>query len=331
MALTNTELPTLLDHARKMDPDGRISPVIELLQTRNAFLQDAYVREGNLPTGHQVNTRTALPSVEWRKLNQGITPGKSRGAQVVETAGMLEGMLVVDVDVARLNGNDAAFIADETRAFAQALNKEAETAIAYHSTATAPEKIHGLIPRLDSTTGTFGTQVIKVTTSPSGADQASILFVGWGPDCFLFYPKGSRAGIETIDMGRQLWDDGSGGVVGKKFVANVTNWKWHFGLAIADGRQVVRIQYDTSAETPDLDTLAPAMIEATHRIQDPNGVRGVFYMNRTSFSLLHKQARSASKAASLTTENIGGRAVTSFLGFPVRVTDALTSTEANVA
>ncbi|MBC7818067.1 MAG: hypothetical protein IAG10_14350 [Planctomycetaceae bacterium] len=219
-------------------------------------------------------------------------------------------------------------MADEARAFAQALNKEAETAIAYHSTATAPEKIHGIIPRLDATTGTFGTQIIKVTASPSSSDQASILFIGWGAGAYLFYPKGSKAGIETIDMGRQLWDDGTG----KKFVANVTNWKWHFGISVPDGRQMVRIcNIDTSAEAADGDTIAPAMIEATHRIDDPNGIRGVFYMNRTVFSLLHKQSRNATKNSSLTIDSIGGKPVAMFLGYPVRITDALTSTEAIVS
>lgn len=329
MATVNATVPTLLDVARRMDPNGSIANVVETLQTQNVFLQDMPMVEGNLPTGHRITSRNVLPSVEWRKLNQGITPGKSGTTQVDESFGMLEGKSSVDIDLARLNGNEAAFRASEDKAFVQALNKEVETGIAYHSTLTAPEKFHGLIPRLDSTTGTFGSQVIKADATASGNDQCSILLVGWAPDkVFGIYPKGYPAGIETIDMGKQYVDDGTG----KTYLAWVTHWKWKIGIAVRDGRYLVRIcNIDVSAFDPTDETILNAMISAYHQLQSTNDCNPVFYVSRRTAAFLHREAKAAVGSSTLSLDNVAGKPITTVLGVPVRVTDALTSTEAVVS
>jgi hypothetical protein len=329
MATVNNTVPTLLDWARRQDPNGSIANIVETLQTQNVFLQDMPMVEGNLPTGHRITSRNVLPSVQWRKLNEGITPGKSGTTQVDESFGMLEGKSSVDIDLARLNGNEAAFRASEDKGFVQALNKEVETGIAYHSTLTAPEKFHGLIPRLDSTTGAFGAQVIKADATAAGNDQASILLVGWAPDkVFGIFPKGLPVGIETIDMGKQYVDDGTG----KTYLAWVTHWKWKIGVAVRDGRYLVRIcNIDVSAFAPGNDTIVNAMIDAYHQLQSVNDCSPVFYVNRKVATFLHKEAKTATKNATLSLDQIAGKPMASVLGVPVRVTDALTNTEAVVS
>ena len=57
--------------------------------------------------------------------------------------------------------------------------------------------------------------------------------------------------------------------------------------------------------------------------------RAAFYMNRTVKTELQIQQRMDSRAF-LTMENIAGRPVHSFLGVPVRTTDALLNAEARV-
>jgi hypothetical protein len=54
-------------------------------------------------------------------------------------------------DLAKLNGNEAAFRASEDDAFIAGLANDLETAFFYASTKTDPERIMGLSPRLDST------------------------------------------------------------------------------------------------------------------------------------------------------------------------------------
>ncbi len=333
MATLAQQLPTLLDKVKRMAPNGAIDNIVEQLTRRNPVLQDMVWNEGNLPTGHLFTSRTGLPAVSWRRLNEGVSPGKSLTDQITETCGLLEATSAVDCEQARLNGNEAAFRASEDNAFLQALNNEVSTGIFYHSTKTAPEKFGGLTPRFDAASGVSSlpqsSQIIKCAATSSGSDQTSIWLVCWGPDTvFGIYPKGTVGGIETEDMGKQLWDDGTG----KKFRAWVTYWTWRVGLCVKDWRYVVRIcNIDTSALVANSTEIIEAMIKATHQVQDFTMGRPVFYVNRTVGTYLHLQARNAVTNSTLTIENIGGQPVTKFLGIPVRETDALLNTEAIVA
>src|SRR3954466_3314842 len=127
MATVNATYPTLLDQAKRTDPNGAIANMVEYMSKRNAVLEDAVVVEGNLPTGHRMTARDALPSIGWRKFNEGVAPSKSIASQLDETAGMLEGWSVVDTELAKLNGNEAAFRASEDKGFTMAINNEIET------------------------------------------------------------------------------------------------------------------------------------------------------------------------------------------------------------
>lgn len=329
MATLNADLPTLLDQMQGLDPDGAVAQVVEALTKRNPVLEDMVVLEGNLTTGHRVTTRTGLPSVGWRRYNEGVAISKSRKGQYDEAAGQCEGMSAVDVKQARLGGNEAAFRASEDLAFVQAMNNEISTGIFYHSTKTAPEKFMGLSPRLDATTNPWAGQIISLDADDAVNDNTSIWLVCWGPDSvFGIYPKGSQGGIEHDDMGKQLWDDGSG----KRFRAWVTHWSWDFGLVVKDARQLARVaNIDTSNLAANADTLVDAMISAYYRIYDPNIGRLAWYCNRKIAEFLHRQARSATKNATLSIEEIEGKPVTRVMGAPVRVTDVITNTEAQVA
>jgi len=52
---------TYLDIASRLGPDNKIGAVIELMKRTNTILEDMYVVEGNLPTGHKSIIRTGLP------------------------------------------------------------------------------------------------------------------------------------------------------------------------------------------------------------------------------------------------------------------------------
>jgi hypothetical protein len=75
MATLSTQALTLADWAKRIDPDGRVPVVAELLSQSNEILEDAVFMEGNLPTGHRVVIRTGLPQVYWRALNQKCISG----------------------------------------------------------------------------------------------------------------------------------------------------------------------------------------------------------------------------------------------------------------
>ena len=122
-ATLSTGALTLLDWAKRLDPDGKVPTIVEMLGQTNEILEDMVFREGNLPTGHRTTIRTGLPVVYWRMLNQGVPPSKSTTAQVDEQAGMLEAWSEVDKDLALLNGNVSAFRLSEAKAFLEAMNQ----------------------------------------------------------------------------------------------------------------------------------------------------------------------------------------------------------------
>jgi hypothetical protein len=340
MAVINAGNPTLLDQIKRTDPQGNIVSVVELLQRRNPMLEDITFQEGNLTTGHRFSSRTGLPSVGWRRFNEGVSPSKSAVDNIDESCGMLEGMSVVDTALADLNGNAAAFRASEDSAFLQAFNNEVTTGLFYHSTKSTPEKFMGLSPRFDATTGASqslaASQIIKA--GGSGADNTSMWFVCWSPDSvFGIYPKGSQAGLQSEDLGKQLWDDLSStgaaqGYQGKKFTAWVTKWNWKIGLVVKDFRQVVRIANidisDALAGTGTQNTqqLLGNMIDAYYQMNEPMAGRTVIYCNRQIGAALHKMAM-AKTSSQLTLAEYNGRIITMFLGLPIRVTDALNSVE----
>ena len=139
---------TLADFAKRVDPDGKVPSIVELLSQSNEILQDMLWMEGNLPTGHRTTVRTGLPTVAWRLLNQGVQPSKSTTAQVDEQCGMLEAWSEVDKDLAMLNGNTAAFRLSEAQAFIEAMNQEMASTLFYGNAGLAAEEFTGLSIRL---------------------------------------------------------------------------------------------------------------------------------------------------------------------------------------
>lgn len=330
MSILADKYPTLLDLIRRMEPNGAIANVVESLTQDNNLLQFLTFQEGNLITGHRFTSRTGLPSIGWRRLNEGIEIGKSKTDQIDETCGMLSARSAIDVKLCELNGNGPAFRASEDIAFLQSLNNEVERSLFYATTKTAPEKFNGLAPRLDATTGNpAATQIIKHTTSPSGQDQTSIWLLVSGPDTiFGIFPKGTKAGIEQIDCGIQMVDDGTG----KTYRAYMTEWNWNLGLVVKDYRYVVRIcNIDVSSLDPTKDDIVPAMIMALGKVQSLTKGRAAFFCNRTIETMLRLQARNAVKNSSLTVDSIEGKPILSCDGVPIIRSDAILNTEAIVS
>ena len=329
-ALTSTYL-TLLDYAKREAPGGGIGEIIEVLAATNPIIADANVLEGNLATGHRSIQRSTEPSGSWRLLNYGVAAEKSTTVQKDDTCGILEAYSKVDVDVAMLSGNEAAFRASEDNAFISGLNSTAATAIFYGNTLTDPEQMHGLAPRYNDTDGNYSNQIISA--SGSGSDNTSVWLVTWGPKtCTLIYPKGSSAGLTSEDMGKQLVTDSNG----LMYTAYVTKFQWKLGLALMDYRYVIRIcnidvsdlSADASAGADLLDKLTDAYY-ARPTVDLGNMGKTFIYCNKTIAKFLHKQAQNKSNV-NLTIDSPAGKPIVSFLDAPVHVCDNIISTEAVV-
>lgn len=323
---------TLADWAKRLDPDGNVPKVVEMLQQKNEILDDMLFVEGNLPTGHRSTIRTGLPSVAWRKLNYGVPQSKSTTVTVDDTCGMLEARGQVDVDLAALNGNAAAFRLSENSAFLEAMNQEMASTLFYNDTDVYPERPLGLAPRFsDIGAGAPANAINIVDGGGIGSDNTSIWFIAWGAETVHgIFPKGSKAGVEHKDLGEGDAFDADG----NRFRALMDQWKWKNGLCVRDWRYVSRIcnidVSDVRTDITAIKNLLTLMIDAEERIQDMNTGRVAIYCNRTIRAALRKAIVEKIAASTLTEETVGGKRVTMWNGIPVRICDKLLLTEARV-
>jgi hypothetical protein len=329
MAALAANNPTLLDVAKRLDPDGKIASIVEILNANNQVLNDLTFVEGNLPTGHRATIRTGLPTPTWRKLYGGVQPTKSTTVQVTDSCGMLEAYAEVDKALADLNGNTAAFRLSEDAAHIEAMGQEMASTLFYGNEGTEPEAFTGLAPRYNSKSAQNADNIIDA--GGTGSDNTSIWLCVWGPQTgFGVYPKGSTAGLQMTDKGQVTVEnvDGNGG----RMEAYRTHYRWDAGLTIRDWRYFVRI---ANIDVSDLDTVANTkniinwMIQASERIPELGKGRAAFYMNRRlreklRLGILEKIS------TNLTWETVSGERVMTFDDIPVRRTDALVNTEARV-
>lgn len=331
MAALGTGNLTLSDQAKRTDPSGKISKIVELLSQSNELLDDMVWREGNLETGHRTTVRTGLPAVAWRLLNQGVVPSKSTSAQIDEQVGMLEAWSEVDVDLAKLGGNVSDLRLSEARAFIESMNQEMAQTLVYGNGGVAPEEFTGLSPRYSLSTATNGTNVIKGGSVDT--DNTSVWLIAWGDETVSgLFPKGSQAGLIHNDYGETTVET-IAGLPGARMRAYQERWQWKAGLLLKDWRYVVRIcNLDVSilngGVTVDLIALMEQAVETL-----PNRLgRPVFYMNRTARRYLRKFARTAvSAGGGLTFENVTGKRILMFGDVPIRTVDAILNTEALVS
>lgn len=330
-------VPTLLDHAKRLDPDGKIARIAEMLSESNEIMNDVPFKEGNLPTGHVGTVRTGLPDVYWRLINQGISPSKSETQQVTESVGILEARSNVDVDLAMLNGNEGAFRLSEASAFIEAMTQEYVQTL-FYGTASAPEEFVGMAPRYSDLSAVNAENILDAGGADP-TDNTSLWLIGWSEDTMHgIYPKGSKAGLSHEDLGKQLIQTSTGADAATMH-AYVDKWQMKAGLFLKDWRYAVRI---ANIDVSNLATglagtaadLTEFMIRAIHRIPNPSKVKLAFYCNRTVIQYLDLQRR----------EDVGGQGqggysnyndqqgqnVLAFRNIPIRLVDQLSESEDRV-
>jgi hypothetical protein len=239
----------------------------------------------------------------------------------------LEAYSQVDKDLANLNGNTASFRLSEDRAFIEGMTQEMASTLWYGNTATDPKKFLGLSPRYASLSAANADNIIDA--SGTQTDNTSIWLITWSDQAtHLIFPKGSRAGLQSRDLGEQTLIDAAGGL----YQGYRSHYKWDIGLTMRDWRYNVRIcNIDVSNLIADSSAanLTRQMIKATHLLPSEGMGRSVFYVNRTVSTYLDLQMMNGTNV-NLTLDNAAGQRVMSFRGIPIRRSDALLNTEARV-
>ncbi|WP_343561730.1 major capsid protein [Kiloniella sp. b19] len=319
-------------------PEGA---VIELLKQENPILQDATAMECNKGAEHLHTIRTGLPEVVWGTLYKGIPQSKSTTQQVKDTTGFLEGLSSIDE---RLLNNYAGepekaklMRMNEAMGFIEAMNQKMASAIFYESTDSNALGFKGLSHRF-KVIGGGGSGRQVVDGGGTGNDNTSIWFVTWG-DRFthMLYPKGTRAGLQRDDMGRQrVLDDN-----GHPYYVLEEKFTWFGGIACKDYRYNVRVaNIDVSQMKAGNVDLYALLRQGYYRLQNRKVNRGnamegrvAIYCNRNVLEALDALAHNAGADDSfvrLTPKEIEGQEVLTYRGIPIRETDALLNTEERV-
>jgi hypothetical protein len=331
MAVLQSNAATLVDHAKRLAPDGKVQKIVEMLAQSNEILSDMKFVEGNLPTGHRTSIRSGLPTVAWRLLNNGVAPSKSLTAQITEQCGTLEAWSEVDEEIAELNGNVNAFRLSEASAFIEAMNIEMSDTLFYGNSSVSPEEFTGLAVRYSDLSAPNAQNIVDA--AGTGSDNSSIWLVVWGEQtvCGIF-PKGTQAGLSHTDLGKVTVET-TAGIAGNRMRAYQDHFKWKVGIALKDWRYVVRIcNVDISnlvAKSSAAD-LTDLMIKAIHRIPNLSMGAACFYANRSVIQMLDIQRLDNMASGSLSYSEIDGKLIPHFRGIPVKKCDSLLESEARV-
>lgn len=334
------------DVAKRLDPDGKVATIAEILTQTNEILTDMPFIEGNLPTGHRVTVRTGLPKAYWKRFNQGVKSSHSSVAQVEETCGICEARSRIDCDVCDINGNSAAFRASEDRAFIESMNVTMTETLFYGNPNRTGDGFMGFAPRFNTTDVKKADCAKNVIDcgGQQGKNLTSIWIVGWGPETvFGIYPNGTPVGLQIRDKGIVSVDDENG----NPYDAYETVYRWSNGLVVKDWRYVVRlcnIDIDEvmagvgmgsgDIASPNTNNLILQMNNALYKFPAQGTAHICIYMNSDMHAALNNVAsRSNTNVISIEQglNTFGNHSTwTSYLGHPMRRVDAIRNKEDQV-
>ena len=337
---------TLLDAAKRRDPDGRIASVAELLNQTNDILPEMMWRPGNQTNGHRTTLRTSLPSAYFKLLNQGTLTSKSTTAQIEEACGKIEAWSEIDCDLVDQEEDKAGFLLSESSPFLEAMNEKMARYVIYGNRNTEPETFTGLAPRYAAISGGGpGAQNI-LNGGGTASANTSIWLACWGANTLHgIYPKAMEGGLQVEDKGKKTIETAGGSAQGRRLDVYQTKWSWNCGLCLRDWRAACRIaNIDVNALTSfsSQANIIELMVKAWHRVLPVMKLgKSAWYMNRTVAEMLDLQRLRvmggtgatgvAYLGGSIKADELDGEMRFSFRGIPIRIVDQIVSNEATIS
>ena len=339
----------LADVGRRLDPDGKVADMAEMLSQCNEMIDDIPLVEANGLTSHVTTLRTALPKGSYIRYYQGTAYSKSSAAQVEFGMSLLRDYSQIDKRLATLGGNENALREKEDVAHMEGLSQQQSSTAVYGNTWTNPEQFTGFAPFFNTATLANAQNAVNVfDCGGTGSSNASIWLIGWGENtAYGIYPKGSKGGLVFEDKGDVVPGFDSNN---QRFEAYTSLFEWQLGLVVEDWRYTVRLcNIDTTTagllgpSPPDLFAIlsravvrlptAGRGVSAITKTDAPDkmspNVRLKMYCDRTVRASMDVQAI-RDKNVLLTPRDYAGQPIVSFRGIPIGVHDQLLNTEARV-
>ncbi len=298
----------------RIDPRGQAAKIAEVLQQKNAILEDIPWLEANETFTNRTVRRSAEPTGSFRKLNLGIAPAASKTTPIVDVVGLLESYSKIDERVVAAAPSPREFRSTEDMAHVAGMGKTIADKLFTGNANTTSEEFSGLNVRLDATG-----QTNVVDAGGSGGDETSIYIVTWSPDyTYGIYGRGMTGGIKAEDLGLQMIE--ASGIINTWWV---THFVWEAGLVVRNERGIGRIANIESSKTAtsnafNEDDLIDLMVEMdllpSTRI----------YVNRNIFAQMWKRLKDKNNVYFTRNDGLdaGGLPI-SFNGVPIRLVEQI--------
>lgn len=339
----------MVDLATRLDPEGKIPIIAEMLSQCNDFEDDLPWVEGNEMTGHEFVFRTSIPAGAWRQYNMGVPYSKSTTAKARVGMGMLEDYSQIDAALARHSGDVARFRESEDMAFLEGMSQTIIQTFFYGNTAANPAEFMGLAP-FYNTVNTANAQNANnvLNGGGTGSSNTSLWLIGHGPDTmFAVFPRGSMAGLEMKDKGDVVPGFDS---LGNRFEA-YTSWfhqeagycpkDWRYGVRVANidttnsglaGPNPLDL-FATMSETlllfPRLSSSTSGVTKTDAPSDPATGVRPMFYCNRTTRHWMDVQSM-RDRNVLIGLNDYAGKPIMGFRGIGIKIVDQILNTEQRV-
>ena len=195
MAILGADYLTLAD--AKQFLDHSVADVAEVLRKATPIVNDVPYVAMNKKVKHVVTMRSDLPKVYYTKANEATPASKTAIENREFVASHFESKSVMDQKVAEYGGKDrvAQNRLNEAEGHIQACAHELADLILYGSPVTDPKQVPGIMHILSSLSATEPTSKQIVDAGGVGSDNASILFVSWGPKkVYGIFEEGTQIG-----------------------------------------------------------------------------------------------------------------------------------------
>jgi len=320
--INGTNALTIIERSKRLNPDGKPAPIIDVLSQDNPLLLDAPWVEANGQMQHNTTRVMSKPTGSFRAFNQGVANTAGRTVKIVENLAMLEDYALVDQALADMNPNKNEFIDQENVLHVSGLSENWASKMFYGNETLTPTEFTGLAPRLNALAAKR-----VIGAGGTGSDCTSIYLVQWdiARGVHMVYPQGHpNMGVTSNFMGVHTVQDSDG----NSYEAYRTHFKIYGGMVVRDERAIKRlanIESSGSSNTFDDDKLLTLLNAFPH---NKKGV--VIYCNDTVLTQMDIMAKDKNNV-NYSTRNVFGEDLTHFRGVPVRTCDAILDTESAIS
>lgn len=318
-SINTTDVPTLANLAKQIDPKGDQMIVVDVLSETNAILDILPFQEANGRTYHKVVRSASEPAGTFRGYNEGVGKESGKDQEALEPLAMLDSISEADVALVKTAPDPQVFRMNHARKFIRGMSKTLAATYIYGDADKTPQKFTGLAPRMDTIDSEF-----VFGAGGTGSDVTSIYVVIPGIDkVYGVFPHGAGfVGIEHEDRGTEMVFDSGGS---KKFRAYVDYFSAQQGLVVEDPRCIGRIaNIETSGTSNIFDE--DLLIELLNNMP-AEGEGAVILLNKTIKTQAEIRLKDKNNVNWSVEEGLGGRKFMMFRGQVVRIVDQILNTE----